>query len=190
MNLSRNPLRPLTIVLALVAGAITISTSAYGHDIGWKWEYSDVVPTDTDQNTNYDTAEWNGYWDYNSNTDLVMSWCTWQCTANIINYEGDYGATGWTGKADPYSHGVECIQNPGYCNETDHQVDFAYILWNSYYGPYDSSGANYIARDEMGHVFGLAHVPCSTYSIMNTGCTTGLPTTLQSHDISDINAKY
>ncbi len=100
------------------------------------------------------------------------------------------GPTQWTAEARVYSGSTSCFPI-SYCNESDHEADFAYIYWNSYYGPYDSDAANYLARHEMGHVFGLNHVACSeSSSVMYTGCTSGLLTTLQSHDISDVNSEY
>lgn len=165
------------------------ATWAHEYQPAFDWD-GDVTPEVADYNTQYGQQALSARDDYDSNTDLDVDWCEYPCSANIIHYEANMGPTQWTAEARVYSGSTSCFPI-SYCNESDHEADFAYIYWNSYYGPYDSDAANYLARHEMGHVFGLNHVACSeSSSVMYTGCTSGLPTTLQSHDISDVNSEY
>ena len=80
----------------------------------------------------------------------------------------------------------------GYCNETNHKVDFSYIYYNTAhnYAPLVSV----ITLHEMGHVWGLDHTSCSKVSVMKPGPGTCQGSVqyayLTQHDIDDINAKY
>lgn len=183
----------LAVAALLCALAVTL---AFGGSAG-AHEYSPAFDWDEDEtsevanyNTQYGQQALRARDDYYANTDLDVDWCTYPCGANIIHYEANSGPGRGTAEAWVYSGSTSCFP-VSYCNEDDHKADFAYIYWNSYYGPYDSDAANYLARHEMGHAFGLDHVPCSeSSSVMYTGCSGGLPTTLQSHDISDMNTEY
>lgn len=187
---------------ALAAGAILLALALWGawglwrdagaHPIGWEWNYPSVKPLVRNSNTNYGAQISRANADFNSNTDLTIFSCaSASCSANIIHYEGSYGAMSWVGYADTYSSGVKCDTNPGHCNTSSNPVNFAYIYWNSDHGPFDDYAANYLARHETGHVFGLGHISCNGVdSVMRTGCRGGLPRQLTGHDIQDINGMY
>jgi hypothetical protein len=137
--------------------------------------------------------------DYGVNTDLNTNYyyCGSYCTGNtIVHYADAWYDKSWAALAYPYSYGVPCADTDGvptgYCNETDHKVDFSYVIWNSTKMPTTDASANYLGRHEMGHVFGLAHNCSNAYtSVMRGGlCLMEKFGSLQAHDISDINAKY
>lgn len=164
------------------------------HNIGWKWDTSSTA-TMTNINTSYTQQIVNARNDYHINTDLAVGWCAFPCQANIYHESVQRSMHAWAGAADSYSNGQLCDPSRGNCNESSKKVNLAYIRWNSHYGPQPNDYANYIARHEMGHVFGLRHVPCEAgssghKSVMGVNCSYSAPTRLQSHDISDIDSKY
>lgn len=145
----------------------------------------------------------NAYWneiydardDYDDNTDLTVS-----SNSSIVQdvtvawLEGDFG-TDFYARAKPKSDGTACTNNgqiTGYCNTTNHLVDYAQILvnTNSAMIGFVEDHAQTIMRHEFGHVVGMAHGSCSETSIMRSGGCSEFLTSLATHDISFVNSNY
>lgn len=151
------------------------SAHNYNPDIVWS---SSITPRVTDLNTDYESEIQSARRDFNDNTDLAVYRCSWVCNGNLRHSQADYGDVGWAARTR--RHG-----NP---------VTHAYVDWNGHYSQ-DSFTAHRLARHEMGHAFGLDHVPCgggpnepNIYSIM--GCPESGVKVLHDHDIDDMNDKY
>lgn len=166
---------------------------ASAHDIGWRWDYFGGYTIIEDRTTSYGYfVEMTGI-DYNNNTDLHVDGCETTGCGRTVFLQGDWGETGWHAGAVPYDNGNPCVDWPylnstGNCDSFFRKADFAYIYINTNYGtlPYP----DWILRHEMGHPFGLAHTACSVSSVMRpAACLTG-PSSLTTHDISDINGMY
>lgn len=137
------------------------------------------------------TAMSNAASNYHNSTDL-----NWTGTGGLIQgYENNFGATGYQGYAYPSNaSGQNCYWYPtpiatGNCNTTTNKATSAVLYFNTYYG---YSDREWLARHEMGHVFGLYHPPCGnpTVTVMHTPGCGSLPTTLQADEINWINSAY
>jgi hypothetical protein len=131
--------------------------------------------------------------DYNNNTDLHVDGPVGPGGGgNIVFLQANYGNTGWNMLANPFSGPDACADFAGnltgICNTTTRKADFAYIYANDNYGPVP--GPEFAMRHETGHVFGLAHTGCGTWSVMMVYACGTVPGFLTSHDISDINSWY
>jgi len=116
--------------------------------------------------------------------------------ANIIYYDANYGPTRWDATArQTMSQLQPCFDwNSGRrtdnCETTgDGRADFAYLAYNTYYPWDDADYATFVVKHEFGHPLGLDHAPCTTASIMSTGCA-NFYTYLQDHDTGEINSWY
>lgn len=172
------------------------NTGAEAHSIGWKWDTSSR-PVVSNYTTPYGAAIASAVNDYHLNTDLSTNTCNSPCLESVRHTQVLVGNVDWAADADSYSNGLKC-QVSITCNETTNKVNYGIVVWNSSHGPYTDGFANYLARHEMGHIFGLAHVNCVTpeyqsagfYSVMGVYCPYAVRSVLQTHDIQDINAKY
>lgn len=170
---------------------------AGAHPIGWKRDTS-IQPKVANISTPYGSQITSAVNDFDSNTDLQVNECTWLCPAKIYSVMYDWGDDDSAAAADSYHDGELCVPGTSNCNETDKKVNSAYINWNSRIPTMPPGYANYVARHEMGHIFGLRHVDCVTaepnpeafYSVMNVRCSYSVYEVLQSHDTLDINGKY
>lgn len=198
IRISWSILATSAVLLALAFwGAWGLWQEAEAHNIGWKWN-TNSTPMATNYNTFYTSPIASAATDYDSNTDLAVHWCISPCNESIEHRQQFVGNVDWTGAADSYSNGSQCYVDIT-CDEVSNQVTYGHVIWNSAYGPYTDSYANYLARHEMGHIFGLAHASChaggdygggSYYSVMAVLCPYGPVDELQDHDIDDINDKY
>ena len=194
IQISRFILAAGAILLALALwGAWGLWRDAEAHGFYWRWDAGNVTPRVTSTNNPYGSAARSASNDYDSNTDITVDWCNWPCSSFNIRFVGDnFGETGWVGKANPMHNGVSCVINRVWssarCNKTDRQANSATISWNSHYPGQTSRFANHVARHELGHVFGLIHHSCGISSVMVT-CN-NYPTTLTSHDITDMDNEY
>ena len=170
------------LALALViVGAILVWGDVSAHDYSppKKWDTS-ITPNTTSVDTWYAWEIRSAARDFTSNTDLAVEYCSSSCSgSNIRHYENDHGMTGWHARV--LFHG--------------NTIRYATVQWNAHSGRIDSFTAHRLARHEMGHAFGLDHVPCgggpyetSPPSIM--GCPSSGVRDLHTHDIQDMNKKY
>lgn len=106
--------------------------------------------------------------------------------------EGQWAPLGYAGYAMPLNAaGNLCYFSPlvptGNCNMTNAKATSARILFNTRYA---YPNRDYLARHEMGHVFGLYHPPCTDpITVMYTGCGVE-PPFLQQDEITWINNTY
>lgn len=196
---TRFPLAVGAVLLGLAFwGAWGLWNSAAAHNIGWKWDTSSN-PIVTNYNTSYGSQISRANADFNSNTDLTVYSCNTPCNETITHINGYESDADWAAAADSYHEGELCVPSTGNCNETTKKVTSGVVVWNTANGPYSDSYANYLARHEMGHIFGLKHAPCHTggdngegsyYSVMAISCPYDAKDELQDHDIDVINDKY
>lgn len=184
----------LGLVLFCSAFFLTLflAQGAEAHDRGWRWKFPEIIPLFENRTTNYGTAITSSKNDYDLNTDLTVNECPSNgLCGNLIFIEANYGATLWAGRAEPYSASNACSDSngysTGYCNTTNHRVDFAYVYYNSHWGVAPTNNAT---RHEPGHAFGLAHTPCTLKSVMKPGDCESHSGILRPHDKSDINGYY
>lgn len=197
-NGGRRPLARRALVLAAAIafafgfGFVTAPT-AEAHNIGWVYNKTSI--TVWHGNTTYASTIQSAMSDYTFWTKLSLAdpGCADFC--NIVFNQASW-PYGWQRYADAYnSIGDACAQWPngyvtGLCNnfQFSKKADHGYVYLNTNYFPYGNP--NWIMRHELGHHFGLAHVECTTASVMqDTPCSPPY-TQLQPHDISDINALY
>lgn len=189
----------LVFLASFVLGLGLGGNVSQAHDLGWR--FLNIQPPGValyllleNRTSSYSSAIGSAAIDYHNNTDLNVDSCGYGCGGNVVYLQANYGATGWYALAYPFSGGVGCVDwygNPsGYCNTTNHKVDFAYVYSNDAYGVFSDSQARYTMRHELGHVIGLAHTSCSVDSVMKELACLSVPTYLTGHDISDINAWY
>ena len=107
--------------------------------------------------------------------------------------EKNRGATNYAGWAKPMRGDNFCYipiyhLPTGDCDRVNDKATRADIWLNRYY--YNTqSFREYLARHEMGHVFGLYHVSCSVNSVMDTGCASQT-TILQNLEKIWVNLNY
>lgn len=189
---------PRQVAFILVLGVVTLltwsvhSSSTTAHDIGWEWDYADANPIVRNATSSYGVQIESARANFHNSTNMTVYGCPSNTNCgNIIHLQGNYGATGWNACVRPYSHGTPCSDgncNPNYsCDHWGNKVNWSDVRWNDYYG---TSRPHFVARHEMGHVFGLAHTPCSVSSVMQGAVCSPYPVTLTSHDINDLNAWY
>lgn len=117
-----------------------------------------------------------------------------------INYdEGNYGPTGYYGRAFVYSNSGTCMSSsvapPGDCNKSNHPATTANILLNTYYT--DQNFINNkpnVAPHELGHPFGLKH-PGETVGscegiLMDAGVCQPHQGSVTSHDAELVDLLY
>ena len=179
----------LSLFLGFFAGYMFLKP-AEAHPIGWYWDVANIQIKVKNNTSSYGVQISSATSDYNNNTDLSAQTSTSSCT--ICHAQGNWGMSGWVARALPYSYRTICVNAAtgvptGYCNTTNHKVSLGHVQWNDYYG---TSRPHFIARHEMGHLFGLAHTNCSYSSVMQGVVCNPYPAALTGHDRADINAMY
>lgn len=150
-----------------------------------------------DRTANYADGVAHAAQQYNNQTDLSVTQCPYNGDCGtVIFIEAYYGGEPGTfaGLSFNYSHSNPChvfappYNSTGYCNTSNHRVDFGYIYFNNYYGVV--SPVRWSTKHEAGHSFGLNHLPdCSILSVMLSSCPQ-LPVKLKAHDKADVNVWY
>ena len=176
MEALKRGLNPALLALVLVLiGALFLVGRAAAHEFAspHNWDTS-VTPKTSNGTTALATFLSSAANGYTTNTDLEVDYCNEPCTENISNIMVNRGNDGYSAIA--YRAG-----NPAYEGE---------IQWNSYYAGGWSNRTNHLlTRHELGHSFGLDHVPGSSpASVM--GVAREYINTLHTHDKDDMNVKY
>ena len=186
------------VLVTVVALAIALPAAAvFAHDYSppYKWDTGVTITVESRMPHSADVHS--AADDYDDNTDLAVNRCSPNSNCgNVIHYDGYYGPAEPPAWADPLSQMEPCSDDDhvvnGYCNETNHKVDFSYIYYNTAYNY--APLVSVITLHEMGHVWGLDHTSCSKVSVMKPGPGTCQGSVqyayLTQHDIDDINAKY
>lgn len=188
----------LTIFVASFVVALFLQQPVSAHNIGWKWDFPTQPIIFDDETATHGAAITHSANNYNNDTDLTVTECSGSFCGTLIFIEQGWGNGEETFDAMSYNYSAsnECsydywpFDSTGYCNETNHKVDFGYIIFNTDRPP--DPKPKFTVKHEAGHSFGLAHLPdCTIVRVMMTGdCFTQLPNKLKAHDKSDINAKY
>lgn len=163
-------------LLILAVGAVTAQVTVHAHFNNMKW--ISTTPEIRDTTSSYGSAITSAIQDYNGNTDATIYMCSTSNCENWIHIQGDYGDSGW------YARNFRT-----YIKKTPppHDIIESETQWNEYY---TSGNDDHVARHEIGHGLGFNHTPCSINSVMQGACSPPWPSTLQAHDISDVNAEY
>lgn len=147
------------------------ASTSQGYPSSWPVSYQDAIVGAT---TQFNTSDFD--WFTDSQSSAKAQW-------------GDLNNTSNTGLAGSMTGPVDCSTNPNY-------FQAVYLYYNF---PHFNASAHTTAQKqctaihEMGHGVGLADntfSPSIMYSNHNTRCHSSLITSLQSHDLSDINGKY
>ena len=172
-TIMRSRVLRLALFLILVGLSLFWNTAiAHEYSPNRRWDTSNV-PRVTDGNTGFGTYIRSAADDYTRNTDLAVRYCASPCTHNIYNYKANFGYTKWAAQIHRYG-------NP---------VRKARIEWNEYHAPFTVKEKHRLARHEMGHAFGLDHVPKSGPAAI-MGDPKEWSHVLHMHDKDDINVIY
>ncbi len=181
-------------VLAFGIAASTVASVFAAADLNFRWYGSAIVEN---RNTSFGTAISSAVTEYN-NTDLTVSYSA--SGSNILYYQADYGNVGWLGNAQPEANnnGWKLCYDwngnwTGSCDTFWHRATHAWIYLNTNGNQLGGNAtlATTVVKHELGHVWGLAHVPCSVWSIMEGGpCFPSMPSTIQNDEITWINNNY
>ena len=176
METLKRGLNPTLLAPVLVLmGALLLVGRAAAHEFAdpHSWD-TNVTPKTSNGTTALATFLSSAANDYTTNTDLEVDYCNEPCTENIRNIMVNRGH-------DRYSAIAFWTGNPAYEGR---------IEWNSYYsGGWGSRTKHLLARHELGHIFGLEHVPeTGPASVM--GEPRDHLQVLHTHDKDDINVKY
>ena len=161
--------------MLVLAGALFLVDRAAAHEFASPHSWDTSVTAETSNGTTaFATFLSSAANDYTTNTDLDVDYCNEPCTENISNIMVNNGNDG-------YSAWAFWTGDPAYEGR---------IEWNSYYaGGWNNRTKHLLARHELGHIFGLAHVPeTGPASVM--GEAREHMQTLHTHDKDDMNVKY
>ena len=190
---SATPVCRHSLLIAVVAFVLVVAASpAAGHDLGYRWSSSTAQVYQG--STAYETAIRSAAANYDSFTDLTVSYTSYPGNINAIFFFQENTGPGFLAAAVAYSNGRACSDKSttaltGYCNTSDRKANYGEVYLNTYYTSEINTKTNWLMRHEMGHVFGMAHGLCNEGSVMQNNCGT-LYGSLTGHDINTINSWY
>jgi len=152
----RKPIRRSTLMLTSAVALLLVANVATAHR-WWKWhqhEYSNGVWNTASRHAEAEAAlnDWRACSGFSmpsksSHTDISV-------------FDGNYGATGWSGLAEIKHHGWD------WGDWRYSRIKHGHARYNAYYGGSGGTGTNSDIRgifcQEIGHVWGLGH--------SNNGC--------------------
>lgn len=181
--------------IAAILGLALPFSVVYAHEFptGYRFKWNTDVDITVESRIAQSAQVHSAADDYDDNTDLDVDRCSPNSNCgNVIHYSANYGTSDAQAWADMYSRSVKCTNSEhelnGHCNLTNRKADFAYAIYNTAHS-LSGDAYHYVARHEMGHIWGLAHTPCGTKSVMRYNCNSYYGY-LTHHDRVDINAKY
>jgi hypothetical protein len=177
----------VSFALALVA-----ASPIAAHDLGYRWSSSKAQVHQG--STSYETAIKSSAANYDSYTDLTVSYTAYPGSINAIFFFQENNGPGFLAVAVAYSNGNACAYKStaaltGYCNTSDRKANYGEVYINTYYTSEINTKTNWLMRHEMGHLFGMQHGPCDEGSVMQNNCGT-LYGSLTGHDINTMNSWY
>ncbi len=193
----------LAAVIAVVIGAAALlpDDSADAHSAGFLWDTNLTMKVDHISGGFWDGAVLSAVIDYNTkvpSATLGLSLCS-GCH-NVGVYKANLGTGVPAGRALPRDAGSLCYNYPGFgytgnCGTSGSaRADSGRVNFNnnSFITPLlSSTSQGFIIRHELGHHGGFDHVSCSTNSVMKAGgCSGSFPSSLQSHDQTEIATHY
>ncbi len=187
----------------LVAGSIQLMRIRNANAFVYWWNFW-PYPSMYTGNTTGTVYEWNVIYGKNEwdSTDIGIASPTSSDNANIITYAGNYNNAYWSGVTIPYTWYLnswyQCANwNNGALDNwcLGRSMGFAYIYFDvpdapNPYPHSDNPKRGYVARHEMGHVWGMGHPACTDpISVMRPGnCLTGPQ--LYPDDVNFANTYY
>ena len=190
-TVSRNAIKLCVVCLtALMTFGVGIRVVEAANPWLHLWAYS-TFTIENSQAGNMSTYMTNAANDYSNNTDLNSTSSSGKIKAQTANYGSLAQYQGYTSPAN--SSNKRCYYYPlpigtAECNTTDKKATSAIIYFNTYYM---GSDKDYLARHEMGHVFGLYHPSCSSADSVMKAPNCGTPKKLlQADEKNWINSNY
>jgi hypothetical protein len=186
----------LVLVLSFGIG-VWVVPHADAADLGYRF-FSSIVSVG-DCTTDYGVYTSNAVYDYDTNTDLTAGYTSGSCSKQVNVVQGSFSGVTWHGAAIAQNASGQLCSNFNdasltyLCNTTDKKAVSATIYFNNLRGVFAPIDRYWVTRHELGHVFGMAHMPCTYQSVMAPFEDCGIAPTsfvLRTYDIALINNWY